>query len=139
MRRNRNVKIVATLGPASSSPEMIEKLFMAGVDVFRINMSHTQHELLRQLHRDIRAVEAKLKRPIGILADLQGPKIRIGTFAGKEARIEAGNTFTFDTSSTPGLIRRFSPQPARATPCCSTTADFVSRSPRRSRRRSRHA
>lgn len=102
MRRNRNVKIVATLGPASSSPEMIEKLFMAGVDVFRINMSHTQHELLRQLHRDIRAVEAKLKRPIGILADLQGPKIRIGTFAGKEARIEAGNTFTFDTSSTPG-------------------------------------
>ena len=67
MRRNRNVKIVATLGPASSSPEMLEKLFRAGVDVFRINMSHTQHDLLRQLHQDIRAVEAKLKRPVGIL------------------------------------------------------------------------
>ncbi len=102
MRRNRKVKIVATLGPASSSREMLEKLFLAGVDVFRINMSHTQHDLLRQLHQDIRAVEAKLKRPVGILADLQGPKIRIGTFAGKEAKIEAGDTFIFDTNSTPG-------------------------------------
>lgn len=102
MRRNRKVKIVATLGPASSSREMLEKLFLAGVDVFRINMSHTQHDLLRQLHQDIRAVEAKLKRPVGILADLQGPKIRIGTFAGKEAKIEAGDTFIFDTDSTPG-------------------------------------
>jgi pyruvate kinase len=102
MRRNRKVKIVATLGPASSSREMLEKLFLAGVDVFRINMSHTQHDLLRQLHQDIRAVEAKLKRPVGLLADLQGPKIRIGTFAGKEAKIEAGDTFIFDTDSTPG-------------------------------------
>ena len=102
MRRNRNVKIVATLGPASSSPEMLEKLFLAGVDVFRINMSHTQHDLLRQLHGDIRAVEAKLKRPIGILADLQGPKIRIGTFQNKEAKIAPGDTFIFDTDKTPG-------------------------------------
>jgi pyruvate kinase len=102
LRRNRNVKIVATLGPASSSPEMLEKLFLAGVDVFRINMSHTSHDLLRKLHGDIRAVEAKLKRPIGILADLQGPKIRIGTFAGKEARIKAGDTFVFDTDESPG-------------------------------------
>jgi pyruvate kinase len=102
MRRNRNVKIVATLGPASSSPEMLEKLFLAGVDVFRINMSHTQHDLLRQLHRDIRAMEAKLKRPIGILADLQGPKIRIGTFENKEAKIAPGDTFIFDTDKAPG-------------------------------------
>ena len=102
MRRNRNVKIVATLGPASSSPEMLEKLFLAGVDVFRINMSHTSHELLRQLHRDIRIVEAKLKRPVGILADLQGPKIRIGTFKDKQVRIGAGDTFVFDTDQTPG-------------------------------------
>uniref|UniRef100_UPI0035946E3F pyruvate kinase n=1 Tax=Aestuariivirga sp. TaxID=2650926 RepID=UPI0035946E3F len=106
MRRNRNVKIVATLGPASSSPEMLEKLFLAGVDVFRINMSHTQHDLLRQLHGDIRRVEAKLKRPIGILADLQGPKIRIGTFDGKEALIKAGDTFVFDTDKTPGDATR---------------------------------
>ena len=102
MRRNRKVKIVATLGPASSSPEMLEKLFLAGVDVFRINMSHTQHDLLRQLHRDIRGLEAKLKRPIGILADLQGPKIRIGTFKDKEVKINAGDSFVFDMDKTPG-------------------------------------
>jgi pyruvate kinase len=112
MRRNRNVKIVATLGPASSSPEMLEKLFRAGVDVFRINMSHTRHDLLRQLHRDIRAVEAKLKRPVGILADLQGPKIRIGTFAAKEAHIEAGSHFVFDADATPGdAARVYLPHP----------------------------
>jgi pyruvate kinase len=106
MRRNRNVKIVATLGPASSSPEMLEKLFRAGVDVFRINMSHTQHDLLRQLHKDIRAVEARLKRPIGILADLQGPKIRIGTFATKEVKIQPDDIFIFDTDKTPGDATR---------------------------------
>lgn len=106
MRRNRNVKIVATLGPASSSLEMLEKLFLAGVDVFRINMSHTAHDLLRELHGNIRAVEAKLKRPIGILADLQGPKIRIGTFAEKEVKISAGDTFVFDTDKTPGDATR---------------------------------
>ena len=106
MRRNRKAKIVATLGPASSSPEMLEKLFRAGVDVFRINMSHTQHDLLRRLILDIRSVEAKLQRPIGILADLQGPKIRIGTFAEKEARINAGDTFIFDTDKTPGNATR---------------------------------
>jgi pyruvate kinase len=81
---------------------MIEKLFVAGVDVFRINMSHTSHELLRELHGYIRGVEAKCGRPIGILADLQGPKIRIGTFANKETRIKAGDFFVFDTDKTPG-------------------------------------
>ena len=106
MRRNRNVKIVATLGPASSSLEMLEKLFLAGVDVFRINMSHTAHDLLRELHGNILAVEAKLKRPIGILADLQGPKIRIGTFAEKEVKFSAGDTFVFDTDKTPGDATR---------------------------------
>jgi pyruvate kinase len=112
MRRNRNVKIVATLGPASSSPEMLEKLFRAGVDVFRINMSHTQHDLLRQLHHDIRAVEARLQRPIGILADLQGPKIRIGTFAAKEAKLLPDDIFIFDTDKTPGdATRVFLPHP----------------------------
>ncbi len=112
MRRSRNVKIVATLGPASSSPEMLEKLFLAFVDVFLINKSHTRHFLLLQLHLDIRAVEARLKRPIGILADLQGPKIRIGTFAGGEAHIEAGSHFVFDTDETPGdATRVFLPHP----------------------------
>ncbi len=106
MRRNRKVKIVATLGPASSSPEMIEKLFLAGVDVFRINMSHTQHPLLKELHGHIRAMETRLNRPIGILADLQGPKIRIGTFKGKEAKIAAGDSFTFDTDPALGDATR---------------------------------
>ncbi len=108
MHRNRKVKILATLGPASSSIEMIEKLFNAGVDVFRINMSHTSHELLRELHEKIRAVEAKVKRPIGILADLQGPKIRIGTFEEKEVSIKAGDTFVFDTNAAPGNDQRVS-------------------------------
>ena len=106
MHRNRKVKILATLGPASASPEMIEKLFIAGVDVFRINMSHTSHELLKILHGTIRAVETKVGRPIGILADLQGPKIRIGTFANKEVRINAGDSFVFDTDKTPGDATR---------------------------------
>ena len=106
MRRNRKVKILATLGPASSSPEMIEKLFVAGVDVFRINMSHTSHALLTELHGYIRDVERKLNRPIGILADLQGPKIRIGTFKDKDVQIKAGDTFAFDTDETPGDNKR---------------------------------
>ena len=112
MRRKRKVKILATLGPASASLEMIEKLFIAGVDVFRINMSHTNHSLLKELHGHIRAVEAKLSRPIGILADLQGPKIRIGTFAEKEVKIEAGQQFVFDTNPEPGdSTRVFLPHP----------------------------
>ncbi len=106
MHRNRKVKILATLGPASNTPEMIEKLFVAGADVFRINMSHTNHELLRTLHGHIRAVEKKVGRPIGILADLQGPKIRIGTFATKTVHIAAGETFIFDTDPTPGTDKR---------------------------------
>ena len=106
MRRNRKVKILATLGPASSTPDMIEKLFVAGVDVFRINMSHTNHQMLAELHGHIRNVEAKMKRPIGILADLQGPKIRIGTFREKEVVIKAGDSFVFDTDTTPGDDKR---------------------------------
>jgi pyruvate kinase len=112
LRRKRKVKILATLGPASASREMIEKLFIAGVDVFRINMSHTNHALLKELHGHIRAVEEKLKRPIGILADLQGPKIRIGTFAEKEVKIIPGDQFVFDTNPEPGdATRVFLPHP----------------------------
>jgi pyruvate kinase len=104
--RDRKVKILATLGPASSSSEMIEKLYDAGVDVFRINMSHTSHEHLTELHDRIRGIEEKRGRPIGILADLQGPKIRIGTFADKEVTIRAGDTFTFDAKDEPGDAKR---------------------------------
>src|SRR4029079_11466939 len=81
---------------------MIERLFLAGADVFRINMSHTAHKLLEELYGSIRQLEAKLNRPIGVLADLQGPKLRIGTFRGGEARIKAAQLFTFDTNPAPG-------------------------------------
>ncbi len=79
MHRKRNAKIVATLGPASSAPELIQPLFEAGVDVFRLNFSHGTQDDHEARYRAIRAVEQKAGRPIGILQDLQGPKIRIGT------------------------------------------------------------
>jgi pyruvate kinase len=82
MRRGRKTKIVATLGPSSSSPAQLKALFEAGADVFRINMSHTSHELLGELHARLRTLEAEEKRPICILTDLQGPKIRLGTLPG---------------------------------------------------------
>lgn len=106
MRRKRSVKIVATLGPASSQPDQIERLFVAGADVFRINMSHTPQRELESLHAAIRRVETEQGRPIGILADLQGPKLRIGTFAGKEAQLAAGAQFIFDTDPAPGDANR---------------------------------
>ena len=102
MRRNRNVKIVATLGPASSSPEMLEKLFLAGVDVFRINMSHTDHATLAAYVSTIRAIETELERPIGILADLQGPKLRIGAMAGGGVDLETGSVVKIDLDPAPG-------------------------------------
>ncbi len=106
MRRNRRVKIVATLGPASSSPEQIESLFLAGADVFRINMSHASHELLAEYCRTIRAIETARKRPIGVLVDLQGPKLRIGTFKEEQVPIAAGDHFVFDGDAAPGDAKR---------------------------------
>lgn len=95
MRRNRRVKLVATVGPASSSPQMLEKLFQAGVDVFRINMSHSTHELARELVLRIRDLSTKHSYPIGILADLQGPKFRLGAFQDERVKVEQGSSFTF--------------------------------------------
>ncbi|MDR3376028.1 MAG: pyruvate kinase [Ancalomicrobiaceae bacterium] len=106
MRRNRRVKILATLGPASGDAEMIEKLYRAGADVFRINMSHTNHQRLAELVALIRGVEAKVERPIAILADLQGPKLRVGTFADGPAELEIGQTFTLDDNTAPGDSHR---------------------------------
>jgi pyruvate kinase len=102
MRRSRKVKILATLGPASSDKEKIRSLFEAGADVFRINMSHTDHDRLRSLVAMIREVEAASAHPIGILADLQGPKLRIGTFAAREVAIAPGAVFVLDSDPTPG-------------------------------------
>ncbi|WP_321501466.1 pyruvate kinase [Breoghania sp.] len=106
MKRNRRVKILATLGPSSSDQKMIETLFKAGADVFRINMSHTDHALLNTLVTRIRAVEADLGRPIGILADLQGPKLRVGTFHEKSVMLEKGATFVLDSKDEPGDATR---------------------------------
>ncbi|MGB7040616.1 MAG: pyruvate kinase [Xanthobacteraceae bacterium] len=106
MRRQRRTKVVATLGPASGTREMIGKLFEAGADVFRINMSHTNHERLRELVTSIRAVEADHDRPIGILVDLQGPKLRLGTFADGAAMIDKGQSFILDADPAPGDSKR---------------------------------
>ena len=102
MRRLRNVKIVATLGPASSDYAMIRALFEAGADVFRLNMSHGTHEDIAKRHAIIRQVESDLGDPIGILADLQGPKLRVGTFANGAEELEEGAAFRMDLSSAPG-------------------------------------
>ena len=106
MRRGRNVKIVATLGPASSSYEMIRKLHEAGADVFRLNMSHGTHDEIRAKHAHIRKVEADLDSPIAILADLQGPKLRVGEFATGSEELEAGAAFRLDLDETPGDATR---------------------------------
>jgi pyruvate kinase len=106
MRRLRRTKIVATLGPASSDRSVIGELFRAGADVFRINMSHTSHERMRELVAAIRAVEAEHDRPIGILVDLQGPKLRVGKFADGSAVLIKGQNFTLDADQAPGDAER---------------------------------
>lgn len=90
MRRRRKTKILATLGPASSSPEMIKALFEAGADVFRINMSHNAPGELAEKVRIVRDLEEHVGRPIGILADLQGPKIRLGMLPGGQRELRKG-------------------------------------------------
>ena len=112
MKRNRKVKILATLGPASAEEEMIQKLHEAGADLFRINMSHASHDVMRTLISRIRAVEARCGRPIGILADLQGPKLRVGKFANGSEELKPGQTFTLDNKDVPGdNTRVFLPHP----------------------------
>lgn len=96
MRRSRKVKIVATLGPASNDYEMISALFEAGADVFRLNMSHGSHEEIAERHAILRKVESDYGRPIAILADLQGPKLRCGEFADGPHDLKDGQHFRFD-------------------------------------------
>lgn len=106
MRRLRNVKIVATLGPASSDYDTIRALFEAGADVFRLNMSHGSHDDIARRHAIIRKVEADVGRPIAILADLQGPKLRVGTFANGAEELVEGAKFRMDLSAAPGDAKR---------------------------------
>ena len=102
MRRRRSAKIVATLGPASSTKEQIRALFDVGVDVFRLNFSHGTHAEHRPRFQAIRQVERETGRPIGILADLQGPKLRLGTFAEGAIELAAGARFRLDLDHRPG-------------------------------------
>jgi pyruvate kinase len=110
--RQRKSKIIATLGPASSSPELIKALFQAGVDMFRLNFSHGSHQDHKRRLEAIRKVEQEVRRPIGVLLDLQGPKLRVGTFAAGPVRLSAGDIFRFDLDPAPGdKSRVFLPHP----------------------------
>ncbi len=102
MIRARRSRIVATIGPASSSPEMIVTLAKAGADVFRLNFSHGAHETHAAVYAAIREAEKTVGRPLGILADLQGPKLRVGKFANGPVILQAGQAFRFDSDPTPG-------------------------------------
>ena len=106
MRRRRRTRIIATLGPASSDRDTIGRLFVAGADVFRINMSHTSPDRMRELVALIRDVEAQYDRPIAIMADLQGPKLRLGRFADGRATVANGDPFVLDLDAAPGDHRR---------------------------------
>ena len=108
MRRHRRVKIVATLGPASASPEMIRALFEAGADVFRLNFSHGSHAEHAERVAIIRALERESGRPIGILVDLQGPKLRIGAMADGPVELAAGAAYRLDLTDAPGDATRVS-------------------------------
>ena len=124
MRRSRKVKILATIGPASSDEAMLKKLFEAGADVFRINMSHTDHDLMRALVGRIRRVEEEVGRPIGILADLQGPKLRVGSSPAAGRRSRSARPSRWTATRRPAIPRastcripRSSPRSRPATGC----------------------
>ena len=104
--RSRKVRVLATLGPASNTPEMIAKLFQAGADAFRINMSHGDQASKVEVIKAIRALEQEFDRPSTILADLQGPKLRVGRFADGRVVLERGSTFVLDHDAEPGDATR---------------------------------
>lgn len=102
MNRARRARIVATLGPASRSPASVKALAKAGVDVFRLNFSHGSHEDHAAALKAVRGAETALRRPLGVLADLQGPKLRLGRFADVEIQVKPGHTMRFDLDPAPG-------------------------------------
>ncbi len=106
IRRRRRTKIIATIGPASATPEVLSRLFLAGADVFRLNFSHGTHAEHAERIGMIRALEDRFSRPIGILADVQGPKLRVGRFMGGRAHLQAGHGFRLDLNPTPGGANR---------------------------------
>ncbi len=102
MRRRRSTKIVATLGPASADPSMLRRLFESGADVFRLNMSHGSHASHGKLVKEIRALEHEIGRPVGVLTDLQGPKLRLGVIAGGAVEVPTGARYRLDLDDAPG-------------------------------------
>src|SRR5271165_348603 len=106
LHRRRRTKIIATLGPASSTLETMTRLFQAGADVFRLNFSHGTHPDHAARFAMIRELEEKFDRPIGILADVQGPKLRVGRFSGGRTHLQAGRSFRLDLHATPGDSKR---------------------------------
>jgi pyruvate kinase len=106
LRRARQTKIVATMGPASNTPEMIRSLFYAGVDVFRLNFSHGAHEDHAERYNMIREIEKEFNRPISVLADMQGPKLRLGKFENGFVDVGPGHIITLDGDPTPGNATR---------------------------------
>jgi len=106
LRRHRRTKIIATLGPASSTPEMMGQLFQAGADIFRLNFSHGSHADHAARIEAIRGLEKKFARPIGILADVQGPKLRVGQFQSGRVQLQTGQEFILDMNPAPGDTRR---------------------------------
>src|SRR6202020_2006816 len=106
LRRRRRTKIIATLGPASATPEILTRLFQAGADVFRLNFSHGTHDDHAKRFAMIRELEDKFDRPIGIIADVQGPKLRVGRFAGGRVHLQTGQQFQLDLNPTPGSALR---------------------------------
>ena len=139
LRRRRRTKIIATLGPASSSPEVMARLFQAGADVFRLNFSHGTHEDHAARFAMIRELETRFDRPIGILADVQGPKLRVGHFSGGRVHpadrpATSGSTSTQRQASARAStcrIRRSSRPPRSAARCCWTTASCACASTRK--------
>lgn len=106
IRRRRRTKIIATLGPASSTMEVLARLFQTGADVFRLNFSHGSHDDHAARIAMIRDLEKRFDRPIGILADVQGPKLRVGRFAGGRVQLQTGHSFQLDLNPTPGDATR---------------------------------
>ncbi len=106
LHRRRRTKIIATVGPASATPEILASLFLAGTDVFRLNFSHGKHEEHAARIEMIRGLEKKYSRPIAILADVQGPKLRVGQFQSGRVQLQAGQSFMLDMNPAPGDTRR---------------------------------
>ncbi|MGI9504590.1 MAG: pyruvate kinase, partial [Geminicoccaceae bacterium] len=106
MRQRRSAKILATLGPSSSDADRIKALFNAGADAFRFNFSHGTHEDHKDRYDIVRKIEADAGRPISIVMDLQGPKLRVGTFENDRIELKAGKSFRLDLDDAPGNEKR---------------------------------